>query len=133
MSNNVQNRLKFMFAGVLLLLVLYTVIALAVPFGAKFSVGYWVAFGGVYANAIAAVMFILTPLNADGYNNDSCANKMSLISICMVVLGIVVGIIFAAVVVEWWVVMVVVAVELVCALLCAFYFLVTSKSSAEAE
>ncbi len=133
MSKNVKGRLNFLFAGVILLLLLYTVLALAVPFEQRFTGGYWVAFGGAFANAVAAIMFLLVPLNTDAYGNDACANKLSLVSCCMVVLGDVIGIIFAAVAAEIWVAVIVVAVEFVLALLVGFYFLTTSKSEAEAE
>ncbi len=131
MSNNLKNRLRFMFAGVVLLLVLFTVIILAVPFNGKFGLGYWVAFGGAYANFVAAIMFLLTPLNAVGYNNDSCANKVSLGAICMSVLGLALGIIFAAVNVEWWISVIVIASEFVVVLFVMFYFLLTSKEESQ--
>lgn len=120
-----------MFAGVVLLLVLFTVIILAIPFNGKFGLGYWVAFGGAYANFVAAIMFLLTPLNADGYNNDSCANKVSLGAICMSVLGLALGIIFAAVNVEWWISVIVIASEFVVCLFVMFYFLLTSKEESQ--
>ena len=120
-----------MFAGVVLLLVLFTVIILAVPFQNKWGAAYWVAFGGAYANFVAAIMFLLTPLNAAGYDNDACANKVSLGAICMSVIGLALGIVFAAVAVEWWVAILVVASVLVVALFAMFYLLLTSKAESQ--
>jgi len=127
MSNKVQNKLRFLIGGVLLLLALFIVVAFVVPFEAKFNYKFWVSFACAVVNCAAAVTFMLIPLNADGYDNDNCANKTSILAVIMAVLGIALGVIFMAVTVRTWIAAVVISVEFVIVALAALYFLVTGK------
>ena len=110
MSKNSQNKLKFILAGVILLLVLFTIVALAVPFENKFDTKYWVAFSFAFLDVIAVIFGMGIVINADDYNNDSAANKISLIGCASTIVGFVASIIFMVVTIEQiWVPVVILA------------------------
>ncbi len=97
MSKNVSNRLKFLFAGIILLFILFNILAFAIPFDNKFNAIYWVCYGGFVLATLATIMFVVIALNADKYHNDKCANRVSLFGCSYIVLQLVVSIIFMAI------------------------------------
>ena len=67
MSKNVENKLKLVLAGMLLVLVLFNVIAFAVPFNNHFNLTFWLAYGGVMASLVASFFFLAIPLNVSPF------------------------------------------------------------------
>ena len=129
MSKNSQNKLKFILAGVILLLVLFTVIAFAVPFENKFDATYWVAFAFAFLDAIAAIFGLGIVMNADDYNNDAAVNKISIIGCASAVLGVAASIIFMAVTItEVWIPVVILAVVFVVIVMAVLYVVFTGKT-----
>ena len=112
-------------------MILFTVIAFAVPFERKFGGTYWVAFAGAFANAIAAIFFLAVCINADDYKNDKVGNLIGWCSLCTVVVGIAVGVIFMAVAADVWVAAIVVAAQFIVLLMGLFYVLLTNKNEEE--
>ena len=133
MSKNVENKLKFMLIGVALMMILFTVIAFAVPFVDKFSGTYWIGFAGAFANGIAAVFFLAVAFNADDYKNDKLGSLIGWCSLLTVVIGIAVGIVFMAIQAEIWVAALVVAAQFVVLLMGLFYILLTNKNEEPAN
>lgn len=97
MSKKVQNRLKFLFAGVILLLILFNILAFAIPFNNKFNIVYWVSYGGMTIASLATIMFVMIALNADKYQNEACARKVSLFGCAYLIVQLIVSIVFMSV------------------------------------
>ena len=116
MSKNVSNRLRFLFAGIILLFILFNIIAFAIPFENKFNAIYWVSYGGVLLSVLATLMFVVIPINADRYHNDKCANRVTLFGCLYIVAQLATSIVFMAINsedIKTWVSIVVVAVVFV--------------------
>ena len=136
MSKNVSNRLKFLFAGIILLFILFNILAFAIPFEPRFNAVYWVCYGGFAVAVLASIMFVVIALNADKYHNDKCANKVSLFSCCYVVLQLVASIIFMAVnsdSLKTWVPVVIIAVIFVAMVFLLIMAVVGSEEEPEEE
>ena len=135
MTKNVSNKLKLILAGVLLVLVLFNVIAFAVPFNNHFNTTFWVSYIGVMVSLLASFFFLAIPLNNADFNNDLCGNKVSLFTILLVVIQLAAGIVFMAVpaTLPSWVAVVVLVAVFVVFVFVLVATLITNASKKEAE
>ena len=132
MSKNLKNRLMFMLVAVVLLLVLFNVIAFAVPFEGKFNALYWVSYGFSYVVIIPLIFTLFIAANADEFNNDKCANLISLASLGIAAVGIFLAILFMALNIEdIWIPIVIMAVFFVFSMLGIFYVFINNKNEKE--
>ena len=97
MSKKVLNRLKFLFAGVILLLILFNILDFAIPFDNKYNIVYWVSYGGMTIASLATIMFVMIAINADKYHNEACARKVLLFGCLYLVIQLIVSIVFMSV------------------------------------
>lgn len=97
MSNNIKNRLKFIFAGEFLFTILFVTIALASPFPNKYNLTYWISFGAVFLCLATCTMVDFIAINSDNYNNDKCGNRVSILSCGYYVIQIALSIILMSI------------------------------------
>jgi heme/copper-type cytochrome/quinol oxidase subunit 4 len=134
MSKSSQNKLKFIFAGVILLLVVFTVVAFAVPFEGKFNAKYWISFAFAFASVIASIFGLGIVMNSEDYNNEAAASKISIIGCLSALVGVAGSIVFMAVnIAEAWIPAVVLAVIFVIIVMAILYVVFTAKTDETAE
>lgn len=97
MSTNIKNRLKFIFAGEVLLTLFFIVVAFAVPFESKYNLTFWMSFGSVILALATVSMADFVGINSDNFNNDKCGNRISLTSVGYFVIQLVASIILFAI------------------------------------
>ena len=129
MSKNIKNRLTFMLVAVILFLVVFNVIAFAVPFTNHYNSLFWVSYAFYYLEIIPTVFALFIAGNTKDYDNDECGNKISIVSGLVILIGIVASIIFMAVTIEQiWIPIVVLALVFVLSVLAIFYVFIQNKN-----
>lgn len=119
-----ENKLKLLLSAVILLLVLFNVVAFAVPFTNHYNALFWTSYMTVIASMVAVFFFIAIPLNVDHYKNNETINKITLFSCLFILLQTGLGILFMALTVELWIGIIVLVTVLVVMLFLNIFVLI---------
>ena len=127
-----ENKLKLLLSAVILLLVLFNVVAFAVPFANHYNALFWTSYITVIVSMIAVVFFIAIPLNVAYYKNNDTVNKITLFSCLFIILQAGLGILFMALTIELWIGIIVLATVLIVMLFLNIFVLIqTPKEETE--
>ncbi len=84
MEKKLSNGLKTLLLGAILLFVLFSVIAFAVPFNNKFNASFFISYFAPAIAIVTLIFFVAVALSGTDYNNDVFGKKVLIFGSCFV-------------------------------------------------